>query len=197
MPVITQMSFQSATGASNAKLTAIYIESSASVAFKNLKSDRKFIVQIMTVDASPSSLSYGTFAWRFEDDNFFSQEAPIGSYLTAQAPYPLTSTSLMSSGVFIYWDDIKDATPSFKTTAGAIAAGDIYEFTISQDFVNKEVGSYESSDVNSLHQLVECSGRGTCDAASGKCRCLAGYTGEACHRSACRADLSRSARRRR
>lgn len=185
VPKITEMSFKSATGTSNAKLSALFIESSMSTDFTNLKSDRKFIVQIMTVDPSPTSQTYGTFAWRFEDDNFFSTEATIGSFMSAQAPYTLSNSDVQSTGVFIYWDDIKGATPAFTSVPGQIAEGDIYEFKIAHDFVNTEVGVFDSYDGNTAHQLVECSGRGTCDSAAGKCRCLPGYSGEACQRTVC------------
>lgn len=38
---------------------------------------------------------------------------------------------------------------------------------------------------NSAHALAECSNAGICDRTSGRCRCFAGYEGEACQRSAC------------
>lgn len=38
---------------------------------------------------------------------------------------------------------------------------------------------------NTAHALAECSNAGICDRSSGRCRCFAGYEGEACQRSAC------------
>jgi len=35
------------------------------------------------------------------------------------------------------------------------------------------------------HNLAECSNQGLCDRSTGRCRCFAGYEGEACQRSAC------------
>lgn len=35
------------------------------------------------------------------------------------------------------------------------------------------------------HALAECSNQGLCDRSTGRCRCFAGYEGEACQRSAC------------
>lgn len=173
VPKISDMSFKSATGASSAKLNALFIPSTS----LSQRSDRQIIVQIMTTEASPSA-PYGTFAWRYTDDDYFSPEQQISLYMSATTPYPLTG-----SGVFVYWDPVKDDTESFETSAGQIAAGDLYEFSISQEFVNGEVGIFDSSDSNTMHQLVECSGRGLCDTAAGKCSCLPGYSGEACQRS--------------
>lgn len=39
-------------------------------------------------------------------------------------------------------------------------------------------------------QLAECSNMGVCNRLSGTCSCLAGFTGEACQRSACPSDCS-------
>jgi len=35
------------------------------------------------------------------------------------------------------------------------------------------------------HQEIECSNAGICDRASGTCKCVAGFTGNACQRSLC------------
>ena len=196
VPKISDMSFQSATGSSTAKLTAVFIPSSMSPSairvgaaadvahdVAMLKSDRQFVVQIMTTTATLAA-PYGTFAWRYVDDAYFSPEAPINLYMSATSPYGLSSSINGDSGVFIYWDAVMADTPSFMTTTGQIAAGDTYEFSIAQDFVNGEVGIFDSSDSNSMHQLVPCSGRGTCASETGKCQCLPGYSGEACQRSA-------------
>ncbi len=36
------------------------------------------------------------------------------------------------------------------------------------------------------HALAECSNQGTCDRATGKCACFAGFEGDACQRCQCR-----------
>merc|ERR1712178_217338 len=43
---------------------------------------------------------------------------------------------------------------------------------------------------NSHKQLVECSGKGTCDRKSGECQCYDGFWGEGCRRSACPNEFS-------
>lgn len=43
-------------------------------------------------------------------------------------------------------------------------------------WVDVPVGAYVA------HQLAECSNAGICDRNTGKCRCFAGYEGEACQR---------------
>jgi hypothetical protein len=43
---------------------------------------------------------------------------------------------------------------------------------------------------NSMHQPVECSGRGSCDTTTGRCKCFTGYGGEACQRTTCPNDCS-------
>lgn len=41
------------------------------------------------------------------------------------------------------------------------------------------------TSATTAHGLAECSNAGLCDRTTGKCRCFAGYEGEACQRSAC------------
>lgn len=168
--------FKSATGTSSSKLNVVFVPASQDAAYQALRSDKKFIVQIMTTSAP--SAPYGTFAWRYEEDSYFQPEAEIGSYVSATTGFNL-KTAAGNSGLYVYWDPVKGATPSFQSVAGQIAAGDVYEFTLSWN----EGDLFDSGDSNSAHQLIECSGRGTCDADSGKCNCLPGYTGEACQRS--------------
>lgn len=39
---------------------------------------------------------------------------------------------------------------------------------------------------NNVHTIqTECANRGKCDRKSGQCKCFAGYTGKACHRTTC------------
>jgi hypothetical protein len=173
---------------SNNKLSAVFISAAQSSGYRAQRRDQKFVVRIMTTSAVANSpvAPYGTFAWRFEEDEYYQPEDEIGLYSSPTKSYALSKSSDMSTGVYIYWDPRKGNTPTFETEAGEIAAGDTYEFTL---FYN-EGDAFEGSDSNTAHQLIECSGRGTCDYESGKCGCLVGYTGEACQRTICPAQCS-------
>jgi hypothetical protein len=173
---------------SNNKLSAVFISAAQSSGYRAQRRDQKFVVRIMTTSAVANApvAPYGTFAWRFEEDEYYQPEDEIGLYSSPTKSYALSKSSDMSTGVYIYWDPRKGNTPTFETEAGEIAAGDTYEFTL---FYN-EGDAFEGSDSNTAHQLIECSGRGTCDYESGKCGCLVGYTGEACQRTICPAQCS-------
>ena len=114
--------------------------------------------------------------------------AQIGDYMTSQKSFTLSKSNDMSTGVYVFWDPKKGNTPSFVEMGnfGQIAPGDMYSFTLSYN----EGDSFDGSDSNSAHQLVECSGRGICDNTQGACVCLPGYTGVACQRTVCPADCS-------
>mmetsp|Transcript_23907 Transcript_23907/g.49819 ORF Transcript_23907/g.49819 Transcript_23907/m.49819 type:complete len:798 (+) Transcript_23907:179-2572(+) len=54
--------------------------------------------------------------------------------------------------------------------------------------------SDKASADDTAHALVECSGRGHCDRASGICTCMEGFTGKACDRTNCNGDCSGNGR---
>jgi len=196
IPTLSPMVFEGSKiggqTSSNAKLTAVFIPAAQSKHFKALRRDQKFIIEVMTVtgDATTGPTPpYGTFAWRFEEDEYFQPEDEIDLFSTSQkslSKIPASSNEDYSTGVYVVWDDKKGNTPSFKSVWGEIAAGDQYSFTLSYN----EGDSFDGSDSNSAHQHIECSGRGTCDNVSGKCNCLTGYTGVACQRTICPNDCS-------
>jgi hypothetical protein len=168
-----------ANAASNDKLQVVFISTSQNDAFRNLRRDQKIYVRIMTTSALDP---YGTFAWRLEEDAYFSPEVEIGDYMEATNGFALARTTgdQVNTGVYVYWDATKGDTDDL-TNVGEIEAGDQYEFTL---YYN-EGDNFDASDSNTAHQLIECSGRGVCDYAAGRCNCLAGYTGEACQRTSC------------
>jgi hypothetical protein len=62
---------------SASKLTAVFIPAAQSAGFRSLRRDQMFWIEIMTVlgDAvSGPQPPYGTFAWRFDEDEYFQPE---------------------------------------------------------------------------------------------------------------------------
>jgi len=173
---------------SNNKLTAVFIPAAQTQGFKEQRRDQKFFVKIMTVTTSAGApvAPYGTFSWRFDEDEYYQPEQDISQFMSSTKTYALKKSDDLNSGVYIYWDPKKGNTDSFVDTLGEIAAGDTYEFTL---YYN-EGDSFDGSDSNTAHQLIECSGRGICAYDSGKCQCLPGYTGEACQRTICPSGCS-------
>lgn len=51
--------------------------------------------------------------------------------------------------------------------------------------VRTSTGTFEN-----LHPYKECGGRGTCDRATGECKCFDSYSGEGCRRTSCPNDCS-------
>lgn len=183
--MVFKRSIAVAGAASNDKLQVVFAPDVQDDAFRALRRDQKFFVRVMTTS---TAYPYGTFAWRAEEEEYFSQEYPIGDFMSATTGLPLavTGTDGYNTGVYVYFDKQKSNTDDFTTTPGEIEAGDLYEFTL---YYN-EGDNFDASDSNTAHQLIECSGRGICDYNSGKCACLGGYTGEACQRTVCPSSCS-------
>lgn len=181
-PGVSPVIFESATGRSNAKLAVVFIETSQSDSFRALRTSKDVVIQIMSVTevAGAPVSPYGTFAWRYAEDDYFQPEVLIGDYISSLKGYNLVQGNV-NSGLYAYWVPSEKDTPSFETFSSEIAVGDTYAFTLNWN----EGDTFDSSDSNTAHQLIPCAGRGTCDSDSGKCSCLPGYTGEACQRSAC------------
>lgn len=190
---LSPVTFISATGSSKERLRVSYRPEGRNAAFRDLRRDQTFIVKIMTKDATTPSAS--TYTWKFDEDEYYQPEMPISIQSTTalasnpeQAQRPLVKSEGATSyqtGVSVFFD------PTYKADAASpsfndIAAGDIYRFTL---FYN-EGKEFLEGDSNTAHQLVECSGRGECDGAAGKCRCHAGFTGSACERTECPNDCS-------
>lgn len=186
---VSPVVFKEGSPTSNDKLTVVFIPSAQDDAFRALRRDQSFVVEIMSltvddnVDKNDPTVDkvHGTFSWRFEEDDFFQPEADITQYVSSTGGYSLSKEDGPQTGVYIYWDATKGATESFVTHIGEIAVGDRYSFTL---FWN-DGESFDVTDANTAHQMVECSGRGKCDTVTGKCQCLPGYSGEACQRTIC------------
>lgn len=177
-PTVTDMTFASATATSHPKLVTQFVPTSMDPKFQTLRSDMNFVVQVMK-----SAVTGHTFAWRFDTDDYFYPEQSVEAYTGSANAFPLVSSTSGATGVFLYWDPIKGGTLSFNDAAAEMAVGDSYTFTLSVERNVDPSMPLDTGDSNTLHQLVECSGRGYCDSTAGKCTCLPGFTGEACQRS--------------
>jgi len=136
----------------------------------------------------------GKFVWKYLDDATYSSEISFTTRAVAntaalddatdimlldppQSPiaYLATGNPQTETGIRVFFDSAADIYP-----------GDIYTFT-----VTRAAGyHYVKSNDNSLHQMTQCSSRGTCDSTTGRCNCFVGYGGEACQRSTCPNDCS-------
>jgi hypothetical protein len=84
------------------------------------------------------------------------------------------------TGLFIYFD-----TP-LASQIQTMVVGDRYWLNVT----GNDGVAFLTSDPNTAHQSVECSGRGTCERGTGQCTCIEGYTGDACQRTVCLSDCS-------
>jgi hypothetical protein len=112
-------------------------------------------------------------------------DATAGLVCTETFPCELKNNEgVTDTGIYIYTS--ATANDLLSTAAGKMQEGNIYSFT--HDY--QEGRAYEYGESNLAHQEVECSGRGSCDHASGRCQCENGFTGEACQRTTCPNDCS-------
>jgi len=181
-PTVTDMTFTSATGYSRPKLNTVFMPASLDARFAAFRSDMNFVVQIMTSESSNGAVAH-SFAWRYDTDDYFQPQQSVESYINSNNLLPLVDPTNGPTGVYIYFDPIKLNTPDMTVSATEMAKGDVYTFTLHVESAVSTASALDMGDSNTLHQLLECSGRGSCDSDSGKCTCLPGYTGEACQRS--------------
>jgi hypothetical protein len=163
----------------------------------NIARDLGVDVRIVTVDAGGDG---GTFQWRLSTQKDYSPEAGFGTRAvtagTAAATSRATAIQLLVSktatalpdqptGVYVYFD----FTAGQATSGGgsqAVFEDDLYYFNITYNSNNK----FYSSEGNTAHQQLECSGKGVCNRGTGQCKCPPGYTGDACQRRQCPKDCS-------
>jgi hypothetical protein len=169
---------------SQSKLRAFYNPLNRNTAFTKQRRDQKFMVKIMSADWTTNK---ATFTWKLEEDAYYRDETSFalntgtGAHLQADLARPLKDGTI-DTGVNVYFDAYLGGSAGFSDSSKKyIAAGDVYTFSLAW---NDQV-DFTAGDANTAHQEVECSGRGTCDYASGKCKCADGYTGEACQRTVC------------
>lgn len=116
------------------------------------------------------------FQWKFASDAFYQQ--PVAMEDNEWSSYLLTDHTTSGSptlGVRVWF-----------TNPAATVTDDFWSFTLKN---NHEIYWTEQND-NTLHQMVQCSGRGNCNSGTGRCECFVGYSGEACQRTTCPSDCS-------
>ena len=89
----------------------------------------------------------------------------------------------VATGLYVYWEGLTATTGGLPA---GINVGDRYFLNVS---ANAGV-RFISDNPNTAHQSIECAGRGVCDRVLGACKCVAGYTGDACQRTSCPNDCS-------
>jgi len=87
-------------------------------------------------------------------------------------------------------DSLVTITTYEAIAAGAAANSKAYTQSIERDYgtsisYSSASGDFGQWDANGAHNIIECAGQGTCDRATGECKCFPGYEGEACTRTAC------------
>ena len=145
-------------------------------------------VKVVSVAYAASEL---TFQWKLNTEKTFNPQQTLtyssgtGAYLSRATAYhirpDLGTGSPVDSGLYFYFD-----LTATDFTVPTLYAGDLYYFNVSFN----EGKAIRSNDDNTVHPLMECSGRGVCDRTSGVCGCTTGYTGDACQRTLCPVDCS-------
>lgn len=161
------------------------------VAFTNngqlLGRDTGIDVRIVSVDTANSKLN---FQYKLSFLPTFSAEVTVSltTYSDRGRAYHIRpdtngDNTAEDSGIYVYFN-VKAS--DFVLETQAVFPNDAYMFNVSHN----EGVVFVPSDANTAHPLVECAGRGACDRKSGECKCHAGYTGDACQRTACPNDCS-------
>jgi len=122
-----------------------------------------------------------TFQWKTnQQKNFFSEVTATATLGYSRATAIPVNPDFSPTGLYIYWPGLDTGLPA------GVNAGDRYFLNVSANSGTRFV----AENPNTAHQSIECSGRGVCDRVLGACKCVAGYTGDACQRTACPNDCS-------
>lgn len=142
-----------------------------------LDRDETIIVRVSAAGATSGDAT--SFQWKWADDTFFKQ--------------PIVLITGTNPGVELGLDaatavELKDHTDGDKNTGirvwftpGTLELNDQWTFNVKHN----EGTRWVRTNDNTLHQQVQCSGRGLCDETTGRCQCVVGYSGEACQRTTC------------
>lgn len=179
------------SGAANTNAGATVIKAFA----KNYKlgETKSFSVRISDVNDADSSGDAGAgdtvqYQWKLAEHAAYSAPVDLISSgagdleCTINNPCELkdNGADTADTGIFIY------STATADAVLTSLAEGNTYSFT----YDHQEGRAYEYGNSNNAHQEVECSGRGSCDASTGRCTCYSGFSGEACQRTVCPSDCS-------
>lgn len=187
MPAVSPITFIPAATGSKEKLRVIFNPFSRSASFLKRRSDVTIHVKVMSVSSDPNII--GSFAWKLEEDVYFQQETNIASSTTEGTARGLTymmGSTAVNTGLYIFFEGTLKGGKSLLQADSEVNLNDYYTFTLSYN----DGSNFDLGDANTAHQEKECSGRGRCDQASGKCECHVGYTGIACERTICPNDCS-------
>jgi len=137
-----------------------------------------------TPGGAASGKSY--FVWKYSSDSVYSPvQIPITGRVAGAEPSDQTDVMLLhppqALGTYPTNNQIETGIRVWINSANSLFDGDEYTFTVNRGTGYHWIGSND----NTLHQARECSHRGTCDSATGKCKCFVGFGGEACQRTEC------------
>jgi len=150
-----------------------------------------FNVKVITTSAAAGVAGTGTFVWKYAADSIYSNEIAFATRLINGAVGPTTDVMLLDppQTLLAYPQATNPQTETgirVYFVTGVPSVGDIFTITVSRP----SGGHWIAGNDNTVHQMTECSARGLCDAASGKCKCFSAYGGEACQRTVCPSDCS-------
>ena len=152
---------------------------------------KNFQVRISKAEALTGNNEAVEFQWKLDEHDAYSAPQTFASTdgaaaltvaCTATAPCELINNgdNTAKTGIYIY--TASSSVGDFTT----LEEGNMYAFT----YDHQEGRAYEYGNAANSHQQIECSGRGACDAATGRCGCFDGFSGEACQRTTCANDCS-------
>lgn len=151
--------------------------------------NRDVVIYVRVSSVSPLEVQ-----WRFGEDEFFQQpitmpNADVTGLGKDQRDKAYEIKDHLNgdkrTGIVFYFDETATGYISPDSATGS-QNHDEWVFTVSHN----NMISFRSANDNTLHQMEQCSGRGSCDETSGRCQCFTGYSGEACQRTTCPNDCS-------
>jgi len=143
--------------------------------------------RIVTVDIGSQR---ARFQWKLSNQRAYNAEVEVtlSKFNDRARAYHLRADfnedgTADDSGLFVYFNvNGEDFNfPSSTPSSQSLFPGDRYFLNVTFN----EGKSVTLSDQNTVHSVVECSGRGACERARGECKCYPGFGGDACQRAIC------------